>query len=162
MPSLRFYGVSENEFAMLSLARAMGIAVPKIRLVTLKDIAGLPTDLGRLEGMAMAVERFDRAPSGKRIHMEDFAQIFGVFPEGKYKYRSYANIAAVLSAEAGEDAVFEFVKRLVFSVMIGNADMHLKNWSVLYPDGRKAVRNTCARCVREPHPPATPKPQYAP
>ena len=139
LPSLRFYGVSENEFAMLSLARAMGIAVPKIRLVTLKDIAGLPTDLGRLEGMALAVERFDRAPNGKRIHMEDFAQIFGVFPQGKYKYRSYANIAAVLSAEAGEDAVFEFVKRLVFSVMIGNADMHLKNWSVLYPDGRKAV-----------------------
>jgi serine/threonine-protein kinase HipA len=33
----------------------------------------------------------------------------------------------------------EFVRRLVFSVVIGNADMHLKNWSLLYPDRRKPV-----------------------
>jgi serine/threonine-protein kinase HipA len=34
---------------------------------------------------------------------------------------------------------YEFVRRLVFSVLIGNGDMHLKNWSLLYPDGRKPV-----------------------
>ena len=139
LPSLRFGGVSENEFVMLALARAIGIEVPHNRLIDVRDIGGLPDDAGKLEGKAFAVERFDRGPAGKRIHMEDFAQIFGVYPEDKYEHRNYANIAAVLSAEAGEDAVFEFVKRLVFSVMIGNADMHLKNWSVLYPDGRKAV-----------------------
>ena len=33
----------------------------------------------------------------------------------------------------------EFVRRLVFSVLIGNADMHLKNWSLLYPDRRTPV-----------------------
>ena len=38
-----------------------------------------------------------------------------------------------------EDAVAEFVRRLVFSVVIGNADMHLKNWSLLYPDQRTPV-----------------------
>ena len=32
--------------------------------------------------------------------------------------------------------VNEFVRRLVFSVVIGNADMHLKNWILLYPDRR--------------------------
>jgi serine/threonine-protein kinase HipA len=42
----------------------------------------------------------------------------------------------VLWAEASEDAVWEFTRRLVFSVVIGNADMHLKNWSLLYPDRR--------------------------
>jgi serine/threonine-protein kinase HipA len=31
------------------------------------------------------------------------------------------------------------VKRLVFSVLIGNADMHLKNWSLLYPDARRPL-----------------------
>jgi len=31
------------------------------------------------------------------------------------------------------------VRRLVFSVLIGNADMHLKNWSLLYPDRRTPV-----------------------
>jgi serine/threonine-protein kinase HipA len=42
-------------------------------------------------------------------------------------------------AEAGEDAVAEFVRRLVFSVVIGDADMHLKNWSLRYPDRCKPV-----------------------
>src|SRR5580698_961086 len=41
--------------------------------------------------------------------------------------------------KALEDAIVEFVRRLVFSVVIGNADMHLKNWSLLYPDRRKPV-----------------------
>jgi serine/threonine-protein kinase HipA len=68
--------------------------------------------------------------------MEDFAQVFGIFPEGKYKSVSYANIARVLWAETGEQGAYEFVKRLAFSVLIGNADMHLKNWSLLYPDTR--------------------------
>jgi serine/threonine-protein kinase HipA len=47
---------------------------------------------------------------------------------------SYGNIARVLWAETGEQGTHEFIKRLVYSVLIGNADMHLKNWSLLYPD----------------------------
>ena len=68
--------------------------------------------------------------------MEDFAQVFGLFPDDKYDSRSYANIAAVLWSETGEGGTYEFLRRLVFSVLIGNGDMHLKNWSLLYPDGR--------------------------
>jgi serine/threonine-protein kinase HipA len=45
----------------------------------------------------------------------------------------------VLWAETGEGGTYEFVRRLVFSVLIGNGDMHLKNWSLLYPDGRTPV-----------------------
>ena len=67
--------------------------------------------------------------------MEDFAQVFGLYPERKYGRRSCANIASVLSAEAGTEAVEDFVRRLAFSVLVGNADMHLKNWSLLYADG---------------------------
>jgi serine/threonine-protein kinase HipA len=37
-----------------------------------------------------------------------------------------------LWAEDGEDSYCEFIRRLVFSVIIGNGDMHLKNWSMLY------------------------------
>jgi len=139
LPSMRFGSVSENEFAMLELARAIGIAVPRIRLVPVSTIQGLPAEAARLTGNALAVERFDRAPGGRRIHMEDFAQVFGIFPEGKYKSVSYANIARVLWAETGESGAYEFVKRLAFSVLIGNADMHLKNWSLLYPDTRTPV-----------------------
>ena len=139
LPSTRFVAVPENEFVMLELARAVGIQVPVIRLVPVAEIQGLPEDAARMQGTALAVERFDRAAGGRRIHMEDFAQVFGVFPDAKYKGLSYANIASVLWAETGQEGAYEFVRRLVFSVLIGNADMHLKNWSLLYPDGRTPV-----------------------
>jgi serine/threonine-protein kinase HipA len=139
LPSTQFRSVPENEFVMLELARAIGITVPAIKLIPVERIFGLPKDAARLKGNALAVERFDRAPGGRRIHMEDFAQVFGVFPDHKYEGHSYANLAAVLWAEAAEGDTYEFVRRLVFSVSIGNADMHLKNWSLLYPDGRAPV-----------------------
>jgi serine/threonine-protein kinase HipA len=139
LPSMRFASVPENEFVMLELARAVGISVPKTRLVPVPEIHGLPAEAARMEGKALVVRRFDRGPDGLAIHMEDFAQVFGVFPDDKYGYRSYANIASVLWAEAGEESTYEFVRRLVFSVLIGNGDMHLKNWSLLYPDRRAPV-----------------------
>jgi serine/threonine-protein kinase HipA len=134
LPSARYKAVPENEFAMLELARRAGISVPENKLVDVASIKGLPEQAQTMESKALAVRRFDRLPDGKPVHMEDFAQVFGEFPHNKYRFHSYANIAAVLWAEIGEDAVIEFVRRLVFSVVIGNADMHLKNWSLLYPD----------------------------
>jgi serine/threonine-protein kinase HipA len=139
LPSTQFPSVPENEYVMLELARAVGIVVPAIKLVPVHQIRGLPRDAAGIKGKALAVQRFDRAPGGRRIHMEDFAQVFGVFPDDKYEGRNYANVAAVLWAETGDESTFEFVRRLVFSVLIGNADMHLKNWSLLYPDGRKPI-----------------------
>jgi serine/threonine-protein kinase HipA len=136
LPSARFAAVPENEFAMLELARRVGISVPENRLVDVGSIKGLPEQAHTMGDRALAVKRFDRLPHGRLVHMEDFAQVFGEFPNNKYKFHSYANIATVLWAEIGEDAVLEFVRRLVFSVVIGNADMHLKNLSLLYPDRR--------------------------
>ncbi len=139
LPSARFPAVPENEFVMLELARRVGIAVPPLRIVDVANIKGLPTEVRTTGGTALAVERFDRLPGGDSVHMEDFAQVFGLFPDDKYGRRSYANIASVLWAETGQEATYEFVRRVVFSVLIGNADMHLKNWSLLYPDRRTPV-----------------------
>jgi serine/threonine-protein kinase HipA len=42
LPSMRFEGVAENEFAMMQLARAIGIDVPEIRLIPLRgDCTGV-------------------------------------------------------------------------------------------------------------------------
>ena len=35
----------------------------------------------------------------------------------------------------GETGLLEFIRRLVFTILIGNGDMHLKNWSFIYVDG---------------------------
>lgn len=139
LPSMKFEGVPENEFTMMELARAIGIDVPEVRLVALREIAGLPSDVARLEGNALAVKRFDRAEDGRLVHIEDFAQVFGLYPEKKYERASYRNIAEVLWAEVGEEGATEFIRRLVFNVLIGNADMHLKNWSLIYPDRKHAA-----------------------
>ena len=138
LPSTRFANVPENEIAMLDLARRVGIDVPETQLVPIRSIRGLPRGIETVGDTAFAIRRFDRTASGERIHIEDFAQVFGVYPEDKYERASYRNVAKVLWVEAGEPGVAEFLRRLVFNTLIGNADMHLKNWSLIYPDGRGA------------------------
>lgn len=139
LPSSLFPSVPENEYTMLALAREVGIEAPRTKLIDIREIRGLPADAGAMEGRALAIQRFDRGAAGEAVHMEDFAQVFGLFPQDKYDHRSYANIAAVLWAETGETGTYEFFRRLVFSVLIGNGDMHLKNWSLLYPDSRTPI-----------------------
>jgi len=137
LPSARHASVPENEYVMMELAREAGIRVPDTKLVPMGDIAGLPADV-ELAGLTLAVRRFDRDAEGRRIHMEDFAQVFDVFPADKYETASYENLAGVLWAEAAQSDVAEFSRRLAFSALIGNGDMHLKNWSLIYRDGRSA------------------------
>lgn len=136
LPSTRFRGVAANEFSMMRLASAMGMDIPDVELVPLDQIEGLPEGIGKIEEEAFAIRRFDRRDDGGRIHIEDFAQVFGVYPGEKYDKGSYRYLAKVLWLETGEAGVREFIRRLVFNTLIGNADMHLKNWSLIYRDGR--------------------------
>ena len=134
LPSATYSGVPENEFSMMELARRIGINVPETRLIPISEIGNLPDGVDRIAANAFAVRRFDRPEGGEKLHIEDFAQVFQVYPDAKYQKASYRNIAEVLWAETGEDGIVEFVKRLTFSWLSGNADMHLKNWSLIYPD----------------------------
>jgi serine/threonine-protein kinase HipA len=138
LPSPKFAGMPENEFAMMELARRIGIEVPETNLVSVSKIQGLPAGIELVGDTAFAIKRFDRQSPQGRIHIEDFAQVFGVYPERKYERANYRNIARVLWIETGEPGIVELVRRLVFNTLIGNADMHLKNWSLIYPDGRRA------------------------
>lgn len=138
LPSREFSGVPENEFAMMTLAKSIGIDVPEVRLVDVAAIDNLPEGAARVGGKALAVRRFDRPAAAAAMHMEDFAQVFGVYPDEKYRKGSYRHIAAVIAAEGSDVDVAEFIRRLTFNVLIGNADMHLKNLSLIYPDRRHA------------------------
>ncbi|MEO9338834.1 type II toxin-antitoxin system HipA family toxin [Mesorhizobium sp. SB112] len=135
LPSQQYSGVPENEFAMMTIAGMMGMNVPEIQLVDLDAVSGLPQGLGELQGQSLAIRRFDRTAEGP-VHIEDFAQVFGVKPDDKYSRGNYRSIARVLGIETGSADVGEFIRRLVFSTLIGNDDMHLKNWSLIYPDRR--------------------------
>ncbi len=134
LPSLTYRGVPENEFAMMTLAARCGFAIPEIRLVAIDAIDGLPAELERLDGNALAIRRFDRGPDGERIHIEDLCQAFRVQPEEKYRARSFVDVVRLISTVLGAQQLDEFVRRLTFGIAIANTDMHLKNWSLIYRD----------------------------
>lgn len=138
LPSREYSGAPENEYSMMTLARLVGIDVPAGQLIDVEAIGNLPEGIGTLGGKAFAIRRFDRLADGTAVHIEDFAQVFGVYPEDKYGRASYRNIATVLAAEGDDRDCAEFIRRIVFNMLIGNADMHLKNWSLIYPDRRRA------------------------
>ncbi|RWD97793.1 HipA domain-containing protein [Mesorhizobium sp.] len=132
-PSATFPGVSENEFANLALAAAIGMDVPHHELVERSDLESIPEELNTHSGgPLLLVRRFDRGADGQRIHIEDFAQVFGVQPSRKYEGAAF-HIAATLNNAVSPEAALEFVRRLALAALTGNGDMHLKNWSLIYP-----------------------------
>ncbi|MGY3610851.1 MULTISPECIES: type II toxin-antitoxin system HipA family toxin [unclassified Bradyrhizobium] len=137
-PSLTHIGLSENEFAILALAEALGMEVPARELVDKTAFAGIPEEFNTMStGKVLLVRRFDRGADGTRVHMEDFAQVFGRYPSEKYTSAAYHNIAVALNSGVSFDSAIEFVRRLALTAITGNGDMHLKNWSLVYPgDGR--------------------------
>jgi serine/threonine-protein kinase HipA len=136
LPSPAYPNLPENEFSMMEFARAIGIQVPEVGLIPLAQIAGVPEPWQQLKGNAYYIRRFDRGAKSARIHIEDFNQIYEQFPEAKYKNYSYTNMAADIWRLTDEEQLKEFIRRLIFTVAIGNNDMHLKNWSLIYRDGR--------------------------
>lgn len=132
-PSTSFPGVSENEYANLALAEAIGMDVPERELLEQSEFEGIPEEFETLsDGKALLVKRFDRGAGSERIHIEDFAQVFGIYPSRKYEGAAYNDIAAALGIAVSSTAAIEFVRRLALAAMTGNGDMHLKNWSLIY------------------------------
>jgi serine/threonine-protein kinase HipA len=135
LPSSQHVDVPQNEYAAMLLAKRLGIDTPDVELIAIEHIKGLPDGIERYGSHAYAIKRFDRTPEGP-LHIEDFAQVFGIFADDKYEKASYRNILSVLAAETSETDMAEFIRRLTYAVLIGNGDMHLKNWSLIYRDGR--------------------------
>jgi len=128
--------VPHNEFAVMSLARLAGIEVPEIRLVPRDELPSLPDRLWpNNESWAYAIRRFDRDENREPVHIEDMAQVRDFYPEDKYE-SNYETIASLIYRRRDLPALREFARRLAFNVLIGNSDAHLKNWSLIYRNGR--------------------------
>jgi serine/threonine-protein kinase HipA len=90
------------------------------------------------DGKVFLIKRFDRR-GNQRIHIEDFGQILDR-PPGNYQYAGhYEELAEVLKWISPE-SIPEFFKVLIFNVVSGNGDAHLKNFSLIYDleSGRSA------------------------
>ena len=120
------------EHATLLWARTSGILTPEVRLTTTDAFVSLPEGVPTGDGTVFLTQRFDRVP--RRTHMEDFAQVLGRADQ----FRGQAEeIGAVLNALCPGD-LERYVRQIVFNIFAGNGDAHLKNWSIIYPNGRQA------------------------
>lgn len=132
-----FPGLPRVEHTTMTWASLSGISVPPFRLVNEAQFSTLPDGIPLGNGEVFLIERFDRTTGGSRVHMEDFGQVLDR-PPGEAQYSgSYEHIGAVLAALAPEDAR-AFCERVAFCAVAGNSDAHLKNWTLLYPDGHSA------------------------
>jgi len=136
LPDRRHPRLPELEHAMMRWAAATGFEVPETDVISAGDLEDLPPRLEWSEENAYVCRRFDRTEEGLPIHIEDFAQVFGapLTHEAKYDTYGYLTIARTLSAIAGRDEMLVFLRRLVFDILCGNGDSHVKNWSLIYRD----------------------------
>lgn len=108
-----------------------------MHLASLAKINTVPHSLIRLENGALAyiTRRIDRVKKDK-YHMEDMCQLTERLTEDKYR-GSYEQIAKAI-LKYSENPVFDlvnFCEQVLFSFLTGNADMHLKNFSLIDEPG---------------------------
>ena len=125
----RFDAIIENEAMMMRLAAAIELSVAQV-------------ESRRAGGKSyLLVTRYDRQFEAtgevRRLHQEDFCQALGLPPDQKYQFEngpSFKTSFELVRRAAAQPAV-EVLKLLdaaIFNVIIGNADAHGKNFSLLY------------------------------
>ena len=119
-PTANYPQLPENEDLSMHLAELFKIKVVPHSLIKLKS--------GEL---AYLTKRVDRDKKGK-LHMEDFCQFSERLTEDKYKasMEQVGKLILQYSSNPLLDAL-TFFEVTLFSFLTGNADMHLKNFSLL-------------------------------
>ncbi len=105
-----------------------------MHLASIAKIKVVPHSLIRFKSgqLAYITKRIDRN-GNQKLHMEDMCQLTERLTENKY-LASYEQIAKAIynySSTPGLDVV-NFFEQVLFSFLTGNADMHLKNFSLIY------------------------------
>lgn len=108
-----------------------------MHLAELAGIKTVPHSLIRLKSgnLAYITKRVDRSKKTK-LAMEDMCQLTNRLTEHKYQgsYEQIAKAISQFSENPGLDIVV-FFEQVLFSFLTGNADMHLKNFSLLNQPG---------------------------
>ena len=127
-PQTREYeALPESEFLIMQMAKETGIETVPFGLVKVPS---------RDRSLAYITKRIDR-DGERKLAMEDFCQLDERLTIDKYKgsYERCAKIIKKYSMAPGLDMTEMFL-RLVFSFMVGNSDMHLKNFSLIETKGK--------------------------
>ncbi|MDA8278641.1 MAG: type II toxin-antitoxin system HipA family toxin [Actinomycetota bacterium] len=126
-------GHEVNEHLCLDAARRAGLLVSQSQIMRFGD------------ELALVIERYDRRfVDGDivRIHQEDLCQALSVWPSRKYQSdggpgpKDIVNLfRQVMSTKSADDAIERFVGALAWNWIIGGADGHAKNYSLVLSQG---------------------------
>jgi serine/threonine-protein kinase HipA len=134
LPHSDYPGLVANECFCMRLAVRCGLRAAAVEIVT---AAGRP---------CLVIERYDREQATlphRRIHQEDLCQALGLTPDFKYQreewrlpsYRALAELLDAHSSQPGLDRLAS-AQAALFHFLVGNADAHAKNISLLHEHGK--------------------------
>jgi len=121
-----YYQMPENEDLTMRLAEIIDLEIPFHGLIWAKD-----------NSLTYFIKRFDRRGQNGKIPVEDFAQLGGLTRDTKYDYsmekmvnliNKYCTFPAIENAK--------LFKMTLFNFLVGNEDMHVKNFSIINRDNR--------------------------
>jgi len=119
-PTARYKCLPELEDLTMHLAEISRIEVVPHSLIRLRS-----------DSLSYITKRIDRK-NNLKIHMEDMCQLTERLTEHKYNgsYEQIGKAIAKYSVNPGLD-ITNFFEQVLFSYLTGNADMHLKNFSLI-------------------------------
>jgi len=126
-PQNNFYPeLPENESLTMKLADMIDIEVPLSGMIYSSD-----------RKLTYFIKRFDRYGKSKKLSIEDFAQLAGKSRETKYDYtmEKIINLIDTFCTFPAIEKVKLF-RLTIFNFLIGNEDMHLKNFSIITRDNK--------------------------
>lgn len=120
-PSREYHQLPENEDLTMRLASYL-TNVPLHGLLYCSD-----------GSLSYFIKRFDRIGKNKKLPVEDFSQLLGFSRDTKYSY-SMEKLIPILDQYCTFPVIEKtrFFTRLIFNYLVGNEDMHLKNFSLIF------------------------------
>ncbi len=121
-----YFQMPENEDLTMKLAKLIGLEVPLHGLIWSKD-----------NSLTYFIKRYDRKGQNDKVPVEDFAQLAGLSRDTKYDY-SMERIVTLINMYCTFPAIenIKLFKLVLFNYLVGNEDMHLKNFSIINRDGK--------------------------
>ena len=119
--SAHYPELPENEAVTMSLAATIGIDVPVHGLLYAKD-----------DSMTYFIKRFDRVGRKEKRAVEDFSQLSGKRRDTKYR-SSMEQVIDIINQYCTFPRIecIKLFKLTLFNYLVGNEDMHLKNFSII-------------------------------
>ncbi len=120
-PHQLYEELPQNEDLTMKLAKVVGIEVPFHGMIYNID-----------QSLTYFVKRFDRLGKTQKVGTEDFSQLLGSSRDTKYD-SSMEKVASILEKHCTFPLLekIKLFKRVIFNFLVGNEDMHLKNFSLI-------------------------------